>query len=92
MGGVALVALPQIFSGIGTAGALLLMSGGVFYAVGAVVYAVRRPDPRPATFGYHEIFHSLVIAAVACQYATVAFFVLPQSMNIAIAPSRVRTG
>ena len=46
---------------------------------GAVVYSTRRPDPRPATFGYHEIFHSLVIAAVACQYATVAFYVLPQA-------------
>jgi hemolysin III len=79
LGGVALVALPQIFSGIGTAGAVLLMSGGVFYTVGAVVYAIRRPDPRPATFGYHEIFHSLVIAAVVCQYATVAFYVLPRA-------------
>ena len=77
--GVALVALPQIFSGIGPAGALLLLSGGVFYTVGAVVYALRRPDPRPATFGYHEIFHSLVIAAVVCQYATVAFYVLPRA-------------
>ena len=47
--------------------------------MGAVVYATRRPDPRPATFGYHEIFHSLVIAAVACQYATVAFYVLPKA-------------
>jgi hemolysin III len=79
LGGVALVALPQIFDRIGTAGALLLLSGGVLYAIGAVVYATRRPDPRPATFGYHEIFHSLVIAAVACQYATVAFYVLPRA-------------
>jgi hemolysin III len=79
LGGVALIALPQIFDRIGTAGALLLIGGGALYTTGAVVYAVRRPDPRPATFGYHEIFHSLVIAAVACQYATVAFYVLPQA-------------
>jgi hemolysin III len=79
LGGVALIALPQIFDRIGTAGALLLVSGGAFYAAGAVVYATQRPDPRPATFGYHEIFHSLVIAAVACQYATVAFYVLPRA-------------
>jgi hemolysin III len=79
LGGVALIALPQIFSRIGTPGALLLVGGGALYTVGAVVYSTRRPDPRPATFGYHEIFHSLVIAAVACQYATVAFYVLPQA-------------
>jgi hemolysin III len=79
LGGVALIALPQIFTRIGYAGALLLLCGGVFYTVGAVVYATRRPDPRPATFGYHEIFHSLVIAAVTCQYATVAFYVLPKA-------------
>jgi hemolysin III len=79
LGGVALIALPQIFAAIGTAGTLLLVVGGAFYTIGAVVYAFRRPDPRPATFGYHEIFHSLVIAAVACQYATVAFYVLPRA-------------
>jgi hemolysin III len=79
LGGVALIALPQIFDRIGTAGTLLLIGGGALYMAGAVVYAARRPDPRPATFGYHEIFHSLVIAAVACQYATVAFYVLPRA-------------
>jgi hemolysin III len=79
LGGVALIALPQIFDRIGTGGALLLLGGGALYTAGAVVYATRRPDPRPATFGYHEIFHSLVIAAVVCQYATVAFYVLPQA-------------
>jgi hemolysin III len=47
--------------------------------VGAVVYARRRPDPFPRTFGYHEVFHALVIVALACQYATIAFFVLPQA-------------
>lgn len=77
LGWVGLVASPQLFGGIGVAGSLLLIGGGVFYTVGAVVYARRRPDPFPAIFGYHEIFHALVIAAVALQYAVVAFFVLP---------------
>jgi hemolysin III len=40
------------------------------------VYARGRPDPIPAVFGYHELFHALVIAAAACQYAAVAIFVL----------------
>jgi hemolysin III len=55
---------------------MLVAAGGVLYTLGAVVYALRRPDPVPAVFGYHEIFHALVIAAAAIQYAVVAFFVL----------------
>ena len=74
-----MVVLPQIVDRIGISGALLLVGGGLAYTVGAVVYARRRPDPIPDTFGYHELFHALVIVAVACQYATVAFFVLPQA-------------
>ena len=79
LGWVAVLALPQIVAEIGIAGTLLLLAGGIAYTVGAVVYARKRPDPSPRTFGYHELFHSLVILAVACQYATVAFFVLPSA-------------
>jgi hemolysin III len=79
LGWVAVIVLPQIVAVIGIAGALLLVGGGIAYTVGAVVYTKQWPDPRPRTFGYHELFHSLVIVAVACQYATVAFFVLPQA-------------
>jgi hemolysin III len=60
-------------------GLLLLLAGGLFYTAGAVVYARRRPDPWPAVFGYHEIFHAFVIAAAACQYASIAFYVLPRA-------------
>lgn len=77
LGWVGLVASPQLFGGIGVPGSLLLIAGGIAYTIGAVVYARRRPDPFPTIFGYHEIFHALVIAAVTLQYAVVAFFVLP---------------
>ena len=50
----------------------LLAAGGLAYSVGGVVYARRRPDPWPATFGYHEVFHTLVVIGVACHYASVA--------------------
>ena len=55
---------------------LLVGLGGILYTVGAVVYATRKPDPVPAVFGYHEIFHALVIAAAAVQYCVIAFFVV----------------
>jgi hemolysin III len=54
----------------------LLAAGGLAYSAGAVVYAVRRPDPAPDVFGYHELFHALTIVAVACQYVAIAFWVV----------------
>ena len=71
--------LPQIVEGIGVGATALLILGGVAYTVGAIVYARRRPDPFPNTFGYHEVFHALVLVALACHYVTIAFFVLSQA-------------
>lgn len=79
LGWIAVIVLPQILDRIGLAGALLLLGGGVAYTTGAIVYVRRRPDPAPNVFGYHELFHALVVVAVACQYAVVAFFVLPKT-------------
>jgi hemolysin III len=56
---------------------LLVAAGGVLYTAGAVVYATQRPNPSPSVFGYHEVFHALVIAAAAAHFAAVAFFALP---------------
>jgi len=72
LGWAGVVALPQLVEHAGWAGIALLGAGGLLYTGGAVVYAMRRPDPVPAVFGYHELFHALVIAAAACQYAAVA--------------------
>jgi hemolysin III len=76
LGWVGIVALPKLVAATGIGAVALLGAGGIFYTAGAVVYARRRPDPRPAVFGYHELFHALVIAAAACQYAAITFFVL----------------
>jgi hemolysin III len=78
LGWIGVVISPQLLGEIGLAASLLVLAGGVLYTLGALVYALRRPDPRPAVFGFHEVFHLLVIAGVACQYAAVAFFVLPE--------------
>jgi hemolysin III len=53
----------------------LMLSGGLLYTVGALSYHRRRPDPYPAVFGYHEVFHACVCAAAACQYTAIALFV-----------------
>ena len=61
----------------GTGAGALIAVGGVLYTAGAVIYARQRPDPNPAVFGYHEIFHLLVIAAAAAHFAAVAIYALP---------------
>jgi hemolysin III len=76
LGWVGVVALPEIYGGVGLPPLTLAAVGGLLYTAGALVYALRRPDPAPAVFGYHEVFHVLVIAAAACQYVAVALFVV----------------
>jgi hemolysin III len=77
LGWVAAVAFPGMWQEMGVAGTLLVAVGGLLYTVGAVVYATQRPNPNPRVFGYHEIFHALVIAAAAAHFAAIAFFALP---------------
>ncbi|HEU4707437.1 MAG TPA: hemolysin III family protein [Solirubrobacterales bacterium] len=79
LGWVAAVAFPELWSSMGIAGTLLVALGGLLYTAGAVVYATQRPNPNPAVFGYHEVFHLFVIAAAVAQYAAVAFFALPRA-------------
>jgi hemolysin III len=77
LGWVAVAAFPDLLDELGLTATAMVGGGGVLYTLGAIVYALKRPDPVPAVFGYHEVFHALVIAAAALQYAVVAFFVLP---------------
>jgi hemolysin III len=79
IGWVAVAAFPELWSSLGPVGASLLAAGGLLYTVGAVVYATQRPNPNPAIFGYHEVFHAFVIAAAAIQFAVIAFFALPKA-------------
>jgi hemolysin III len=76
LGWVGVFAVPKIHESAGTTAVILLAAGGLLYSAGAIIYARRRPDPAPNVFGYHEIFHALVVAAAGCQYAAVALFVL----------------
>jgi hemolysin III len=78
VGLIGAIGLPAIVAEAGIFAGALIALGGALYATGAIVYAAGRPDPRPAVFGYHEIFHVLVIAAAAAHFAAVAFFALPE--------------
>jgi hemolysin III len=64
--------LPALRAALGGTSLALLAAGGAAYTLGAVVYALRRPDPFPRVFGYHEVFHALVILAAVCHFAVAA--------------------
>ena len=76
LGWVGIIAMPQLFSGLGVAGAVLVIVGGVVYTIGAVIYATKWPNPFPRTLGFHEIFHLLVVAAAVTQFVAVSLVVL----------------
>lgn len=71
VGWTALVVLPALWTQLGVVTFGLLMAGGVVYSIGASVYIRRRPDPAPDVFGYHEVFHALVLTAGLLFYAAV---------------------
>jgi hemolysin III len=77
LGWVAILAVPELVSRLPLTALVLIAAGGVLYTVGAVVYATRRPDPWPRVFGFHEVFHALVIAAAALHFVAMAGWVIP---------------
>ncbi len=79
LGWVAVAAFPDMIESLGVTATTLVAVGGVLYTLGALVYAFQRPNPAPSVFGYHEVFHALVILAAALQYAVIAFYVIPGS-------------
>ena len=79
LGWVGALAMPDLAAQAGWRPTGLLLAGGLLYSLGALVYALRRPDPSPAVFGYHEVFHALVVVAAAVHYAAVACVLLPAS-------------
>jgi hemolysin III len=78
LGWVGVLALPEILD-VGVPALVLVVAGGILYTLGALAYAFKRPDPVPAVFGYHEVFHLLVIGAAVAHFVAIAAFVLPQT-------------
>ncbi len=80
LGWVAIVPLPQLISNLSTAPLILLGAGGLSYTVGAVIYALKRPDPLPGKFGFHGLFHLLVSTGTAAHFAAVLLLMLARGV------------
>jgi len=77
LGWVGVVAIPQIAASLGLPALLLILLGGLLYSTGAIAYAFKRPRLWPRTFGYHEVFHLLVLGASASFFLVMALYVVP---------------
>jgi len=75
LGWTAVFVLPQLVEGAGVVAVALLVLGGVLYTAGGVVYAMKRPDPSPRWFGFHEVFHAFTVAAYLAQYVAVSLVI-----------------
>ena len=76
LGWTAVAYLPQLWTAGGAAVIILIVVGGLLYTLGALVYGMKRPNPSPKWFGFHEIFHAFTVAAWACQCVAVYLAVL----------------
>jgi hemolysin III len=77
MGWVSLLVVPFVVQALGWGPVLLLMLGGIFYTVGAVIYAMKRPNPFPRILGFHEVFHLFVIAGSVVFAVVISVWALP---------------
>jgi hemolysin III len=76
LGWVSIVSLPQLFHTMSGVAFALVVAGGLLYTLGAIVFAVKRPDPNPAVFGYHEVWHAFTAGASLCHYSAVLLLIL----------------
>jgi hemolysin III len=78
LGWVAVITIPDLIDLLPAAPVTLIATGGALYTFGAIVYALRRPNPWPRVFGFHEVFHACVVAAAACHFVAMAVWVVPE--------------
>lgn len=76
LGWTAVITLPVTVERLGPVALGLLVAGGLFYTAGAIMFGLRKPDPDPAVFGYHEVWHVMVIAGSLCHYVLIVTLVL----------------
>jgi hemolysin III len=71
----------DVWRNLGVWGSILILLGGIFYTLGAAVFAYQKPDPWPHTFGFHEVFHSFTFLGVSLHYCAIAFIVAPMAVS-----------
>jgi hemolysin III len=77
MGWVAVVAAPALLRSVPAGGIVWVLAGGLIYSAGALVYGLRRPNPVPGVFGFHELWHLFVMAGSACHFWAVLRYIAP---------------
>jgi hemolysin III len=77
LGWIAVVAAPVLWQALPVGGTLWFLVGGIVYSAGAVVYALKRPDPLPGVFGFHEVWHLFVLTGSACHFWAILRYVAP---------------
>ena len=77
MGWVAVIAAPALFRAVPTGGTVWVLGGGLVYSAGALIYGLKRPNPVPGVFGFHELWHVFVVAGSACHYWAVLWYIAP---------------
>lgn len=77
MGWVAVIAAPAIFRAVPAGGVAWVLAGGLVYSAGALVYGLKRPNPAPGVFGFHELWHLFVVAGSACHFWAVLRYIAP---------------
>jgi hemolysin III len=70
---------PQLVRGASWPGFLLVLAGGLAYTIGAVVFAMKKPNPVPSVFGFHEVFHTCTVIGASIQFVAIAYVLLPRT-------------
>ncbi len=77
IGWVAVIAAPALFRAVPAGGMVWVMAGALIYSAGALIYGLRRPNPMPGVFGFHELWHLFVVAGSACHFWAVLGYIAP---------------